>query len=304
MLRVLIGASGARQSEINLLYTQVTQELEQEDFRTDYLSKLTDVPLLSAEEEARLARASRAGDKCARQKLVESNMRLVVNIARSYRSRRVPLEDLVQEGAIGLMQAIERFDPGKGFRFSTYATHWVRQAISRSLDTKSKLIRVPSHVAQALRKVERERQRLARELGQDPTHEQLAKSMGLSLSRLNNLLDASHELVSLDARVGDSGNTMVNLLPDASNEGADVALIRKERCREYFEVLDELTERERAIMTPRMQVSDPEEIKQVRERLAIEMKLSHERVRQIELHAIKKLRIMAQQKRVQDIFQS
>lgn len=285
------------------MYTQVNQELEQEEVRTDYLSRLTEVPLLTAEEEASLARASRSGDALARHKLVEANMRLVVNIARSYRSRRVPLEDLVQEGAIGLIQAIERFDPGKGFRFSTYATHWVRQAISRSLDTKSKLIRVPSHVAQALRKVERERARLSRELGQEPTHEQLAKSMGLSLSRLNSLLESSQELVSLDTRVGDSGNTMVNLLPDANIEGADMALIRKERCQEYFEVLDELSERERAIMTPRMQVSDPEDIKQVRLRLAKEMQLSHERVRQIELHAIKKLRMMAQKKRIQDILQ-
>src|SRR5450631_1923146 len=132
-----------------------------------YLSRLTQAPLLRADEEIALTRAIQRGDQVARKRLIESNMRLVINIAKTYRNRSIPLEDLIQEGAIGLMQAAERFDPDKGFRFSTYATHWIRQAIGRAVDNKSKAIRLPAHVSQSLRKVEKERVRLSRELGQE-----------------------------------------------------------------------------------------------------------------------------------------
>src|SRR5215469_12385559 len=142
-----------------------------------YLGRLTQAPLLRPEEEVELTRAVQRGDMAARQRLIESNMRLVINIAKAYRNRSMPLEDLIQEGAIGLMQAAERFDPDKGFRFSTYATHWVRQAIGRAIDNKSKAIRLPAHVSQSLRKVERERMRLARDLGYDPTPDQLAAAL-------------------------------------------------------------------------------------------------------------------------------
>ena len=139
-----------------------------EDGLPSYLSRLTQAPLLSADEEVVLTRAVQQGDIKARQRLIESNMRLVINIAKTYRNRAIPLEDLIQEGAIGLMQAAERFDPDKGFRFSTYATHWIRQAIGRAIDNKSKAIRLPAHVSQSLRRIEKERVRLARELGYEP----------------------------------------------------------------------------------------------------------------------------------------
>jgi len=147
---------------------------DHEEGLPSYLGRLTQVALLTAEEEITLTRAVKCGDERARQRLIEANMRLVINIAKAYRSKAIPFEDLIQEGAIGLMQAAERFDPEKGFRFSTYATHWIRQSIGRAIDNKSKAIRIPAHVSQTVRRVERERARLARELGQEPTLEQIA----------------------------------------------------------------------------------------------------------------------------------
>src|SRR5476651_1557018 len=166
-----------------------------EDRIPSYLSRLTQAPLLKAEEEAALTRAVHAGDRVAKQRLIESNMRLVINIAKTYRNRSIPLEDLIQEGAIGLMQAAERFDPDKGFRFSTYATHWIRQAIGRAIDNKSKAIRLPAHVSQSLRRVEKERLRLSRELGYDPSPEQIASAMGISAKKLMTLLQSSQDLL-------------------------------------------------------------------------------------------------------------
>src|SRR5947209_15160008 len=160
-----------------------------------YLSRLTQAPLLTSEEEIELTRLVQAGNQTARSRLIESNMRLVINIAKSYRNRAIPLEDLIQEGAIGLMQAAERFDPDKGFRFSTYATHWIRQAIGRAIDNKSKAIRLPAHVSQSLRKVERERVRLLREMGVDPTHDQLATALGITAQTLITLMQSSQDMI-------------------------------------------------------------------------------------------------------------
>src|SRR3954468_18700804 len=171
---------------------------DHDDAVPSYLSRLTQAPLLTPEEEISLTKAVQNGDERARQRLIESNMRLVINIAKSYRNRAIPLEDLIQEGAIGLMQAAERFDPDKGFRFSTYATHWIRQAIGRAIDNKSKAIRLPAHVSQSLRRIEKERTRLSRELGQDPTPEQIASAMGISPKKLLTLMQSSQELLSLD----------------------------------------------------------------------------------------------------------
>ena len=159
-----------------------------------YLNRLTQAPLLAAEEEKALSIAAQAGCRVSRERLVESNMRLVINIAKGYHSRSIPLEDLIQEGAIGLMYAIERFDPTKGFRFSTYATHWIRQTIGRAIDSKAKAIRLPAHISQSLRRVEKARQALMREMGREPTVEQLSEALGLTPKRLVTLIQASQEL--------------------------------------------------------------------------------------------------------------
>lgn len=265
-----------------------------------YLSRLTQAPLLTPEEEIVLTRAVQNGDRAAKQRLIESNMRLVINIAKTYRNRAIPLEDLIQEGAIGLMQAAERFDPEKGFRFSTYATHWIRQAIGRAIDNKSKAIRLPAHVSQSLRRVEKERVRLSREIGQDPTPEQLAAAMGISAKKLLTLLQSSQDLLSLDMNVGDSGGmTLGGLIKDDLNPDPEALVLSQEMVRELQRIMLELNEREQRVMRLRFRLDGSEATLQ--EDIAKEMKLSRERVRQIEVQAIKKLRALAQRRRLRDM---
>lgn len=265
-----------------------------------YLSRLTQAPLLTAEEEIELTRAVQKGDRNAKQRLIESNMRLVINIAKTYRNRSIPLEDLIQEGAIGLMQATDRFDPEKGFRFSTYATHWIRQAIGRAIDNKSKAIRLPAHVSQSLRRVEKERLRLARELGCEPSPEQIAFAMGISAKKLLTLIQSSQDLLSLDMTVGDSGGmTLGGLIKDTGNSDPESMVLSQEVMQELHRIMEELNEREQRVMRLRFRLDGSEAPYQ--EDIAKEMKLSRERVRQIEVQAIKKLRQLAQRRRLRDI---
>ncbi len=276
--------------------------MDHDDGIPSYLGRLTQAPLLSSDEEFDLTEAAQKGDVAARLRLIESNMRLVINIAKSYRSRAVPLEDLIQEGAIGLMHAVDRFDPGKGFRFSTYATHWIRQSIGRALDNKSKAIRLPAHISQSLRRIDREKMRLMRELGHEPTHEELAISLGLSPKKLTILLQSSMDMLSLDMRVGDGeGTTLGSLLPDYATVSPEDAVMTTERVEELHEIMTELTERERRVMMQRLKMDEGEELSSIRERLAKEMQISRERIRQIELQAIKKLRTVAHRRKLREI---
>jgi RNA polymerase primary sigma factor len=271
---------------------------DNDDGIPSYLGRLTQAPLLKPEEEAALTRAVQQGDLVARKRLIESNMRLVINIAKAYRNRSIPFEDLIQEGAIGLMQAAERFDPDKGFRFSTYATHWIRQAIGRAIDNKSKAIRLPAHVSQSLRKIEKERLRLARELGQEPSQEQLAAAMGISAKKLQTLLQSSQELLSLDMSVGDgAGTTLGGLIRDDCNVDPEELILSEEMVRELQRILSELNDREQRVMRMRFRLDG----ESGGEDVAGEMKLSRERVRQIEVQAIKKLRALAQRRRLRDM---
>lgn len=276
------------------------QMSEHDEGIPSYLSRLTQSPLLTPEEEITLTRAVQEGDKEARARLIESNMRLVINIAKTYRNRSIPLEDLIQEGAIGLMQAAERFNPDKGFRFSTYATHWIRQAIGRAIDNKSKAIRLPAHVSQSLRRIEKERMRLARELGYDPTPEQIAFAMGISAKKLLTLMQSSQELLSLDMTVGDSGGmTLGGLIKDTANGDPESMVLSQEMIGELQRILLELNEREQRVMRMRFRLDGTEP--PLQEDIAKEMKLSRERVRQIEVQAIKKLRALAQRRRLRDM---
>jgi len=278
------------------------QPMDHEEGIPSYLGRLTQAPLLSPDEEIELTLAAQRGDGEARLRLIESNMRLVINIAKSYRSRSIPIEDLIQEGAIGLMHAVQRFDPDKGFRFSTYATHWIRQSIGRALDNKAKAIRLPAHISQSLRKIEREKFRLMRELGHEPTHEELAISMGFSPKKLTVLIQTSQELLSLDMKVGDAENTTLGaMLRDDASESPEDMVIGAERLRELQEIMTELTDRERRVMMQRLKMDEGEELSSIRERLAKEMQISRERIRQIELQAIKKLRTVAQKRKLRDM---
>lgn len=278
------------------------QTMDHDDGIPSYLGRLTQSPLLSSDEEFVLTEAAKNGDVSARLRLIESNMRLVINIAKSYRSRAVPLEDLIQEGAIGLMHAVDRFDPSKGFRFSTYATHWIRQSIGRALDNKSKAIRLPAHISQSLRKVEREKSRLMRELGHEPSHEELAISLGVSPNKLTILLQSSLDMLSLDMRIGDGESTTLGaLLRDETSVSPEDMVMTNERVDELHEIMTELTERERRVMMQRLKMDEGEELSSIRERLAKEMMISRERIRQIELQAIKKLRTVAHRRKLREM---
>lgn len=273
--------------------------MDQDNGIPSYFGKLTQAPLLDAEEEKVLTVAARGGDMEARQRLIECNMRLVINVAKSYRSRSIPLEDLIQEGAIGLMHATERFDPERGYRFSTYATHWIRQAISRAIDNKSKAIRLPTHISQSLRKIERERARLTRETGQEPTLEQIATGLGISAARVQALMQTSQEVLSLDMAVGESGNTTLGgMIRDEATDDPEAAAISQEAADELREIIDQLSERERRIMRQRFHLDSPDDPDKD---LSKDLSLSRERLRQIELQAIKKLRLLAQRRRLRDI---
>ncbi len=266
---------------------------------SSYLSRLTQAPLLTAEEEKELTVAAQAGSADAKERLVESNIRLVINIARSYHSRAIPLEDLIQEGVIGLITAIHRFDPTKGFRFSTYATHWIKQSIGRAVDCKAKAIRLPAHISQALRRIEKAKSELMLRTGSDPTSEQIARELGMSIRKLNSLMQASQELVSLDIRVGDSDSTTLgSMLPDLSAHNPESEIMHSEVIEELQEFLLLLSDRERRIVTYRLRNDDG--TTKFRDDLSEELKITRERVRQIEIQAIKKLRQLASRRKVKE----
>lgn len=267
-----------------------------------YLRRLTKEPLLTPEEERELACKSRAGCEKAKKRLIEANMRLVINIAKNYRSRSIPFEDLVQEGAIGLMNAVERFDPGRGYRFSTYATHWIRQTIGRALDSKAKAIRVPTHVTERLRRLEKERLRLEKELGREPSTEELAEAMGLPFKKLLLLLQSSQEPVSLEVMVGESEATdLKSQLPDTDCFDPESAMIATEAFRCLLQIISTLSEREQAIMKKRLGLDGSYDKPNLRS-VSDDMNLSRERVRQIEVQAIRRLRSIAQKRRLKDLF--
>jgi RNA polymerase primary sigma factor len=260
-----------------------------------YLTRLTRQRLLSAEEEIALSARIRGGDRRAKDRLVEANMRLVINIAKNYHSPLVPFEDLVQEGAIGLMTAAERYDPAKGYRFSTYATHWIRQSISRALDNKSKAIRIPAHVSEALRKLERLRTILQREYGEEPTAEALAHHLGISARKVAALLMAGQDPVSLDMLVGEEENTsLASLINDRTACDPQDAVLTAEMRSELKSLLSILTPREREIMYRRLGFE--EDSAQVLQEIGQTMHISRERVRQIELIALKKLKYAAKRR--------
>lgn len=268
-----------------------------------YINRLTRCGLLTAEQEVRLAYRIADGDMQAKSTLVESNVRLVVSIAKGYRASGIPLEDLIQEGSIGLMTAAERFDPKRGYRFSTYATQWIKQSIGRAVDNKSKAIRLPAHVSESLRKLDKVRTEMRRELGEEPTTEQLSERTGISTRKVSALLSTTQEPISLDMPVGDEENTSLgSLLYDRTSPDPQEELIDTEMKTEIDSLMETLDDREKLIMRKRFGFDGEETY--VLQQIGAELNISRERVRQIEAQALRKLRSAARRKRLREYLAS
>lgn len=272
------------------------------DDLASYINRLTRTKLLTAGEEKALSRRVRVGDPSAKERLIEANMRLVVSIAKNYMASGIPLEDLIQEGAIGLMTATERFDPRMGYRFSTYATQWIRQSIGRAIDNKAKSIRLPAHISESLRKIEKSRAELQRSGGEEPTLEQIAAHAGLSQKKMNSLMQTTQEPISLDMTVGDDSTSLGTLILDRAAPNPQDELILQEMRGEIEAMLDTLDEREQIVMRKRFGFDEDD--KSVLQQIGDELNISRERVRQIESQALRKLRNARNKKRLRDYLQS
>ena len=260
-----------------------------EDAFQSYLHDIRGLSLISHEEELMLARLAAAGDTRARRRLVEANLRLVIAIARRYVNSGVPLIDLIQEGNMGLMRAAEKFDYKRGTHFGTYATWWIRQAVSRAAGEQSRLIHLPEHVATRLRKVRRVSAQISQESGNDPLPEQIAEAAGMPLEEVDDLLHVTEQPVSLDAPADTENRySLADTLEDRSSQApADIAS-RHLVGEELHRALSTLTTRERAVVTLRYGIGDG------RSRTLLEvgreLNISRERVRQLEMVALMKLR--------------
>ena len=264
-----------------------------------YLKEIGRVPLLSAAEEAELAARARAGDEEARRRLTESNLRLVVSIAKRYAGRGLHFLDLIQEGNLGLMRAVERFQEQKGFKFSTYATWWVRQAITRAIADQSRTIRIPVHLVENINKMRKVAADLQLQNGRDATAEEIAEKMELPVDRVQALMTLSQEPVSLETPVGDEEDA--RLQDFIRDEGAALPLDEAGRQmlrRELDSVLYSLTPRENKVLRMRFGLDDgqPRTLEEVGEAFGV----TRERVRQIEAKALRKLRHPSRSKRLRD----
>jgi RNA polymerase primary sigma factor len=255
-----------------------------------YLREIARIPLLTREQEGELARRIRAGEEAAKQRLVEANLRLVVQVARRYINRGLPLPDLIEEGNIGLLRAVEKFEPERGTRFATYATWWIRQAISRALANQARTIRLPVHVEMLLGRYKRERDRLTQSLDRVPTAGELAQALGTSEEQIGELEELRLQPVSLDAPLGaDTRRVGDTIVDEAADPAAALTRLFHERAG-LAAVLDDLAPNERAVLRRRFGLDgdEPETLEAIGRRLDY----SRERVRQIEAAGLRKLRAL------------
>ncbi len=265
-----------------------------------YLREIGKIPLLSAEEELALAKQVVAGEKDAKDKMAEANMRLVVSIAKRYVGRGLDLLDLIQEGNTGLLRAVEKFDPDKGFKFSTYATWWIRQAITRAIADQARTIRIPVHMVETINKLLRTQRRLTQELNREPTNEEIAKEMEIDVDKVEHIMKIKQDISSLDASIRDDeeDSVLADFIEDedtVSPEESATGQLLKEQVKD---MLSALTEREQKILKLRFGLEDGKS--HTLEEVGQEFSVTRERIRQIEAKALAKLRKHRDAKKLHD----
>ena len=264
-----------------------------------YLKEIGQVPLLSAEEEQTLARAARAGDADARRRLSEANLRLVVSVAKRYAGRGLPFLDLIQEGNLGLMKAAEKFEPDRGFKFSTHATWWIRQSITRAIADQGRTIRIPVHLVEHINRVRKTAGELLRKNGREPTAEEIAVRLEMEPDRVRELLQLAQEPVSLETPVGEEEDAHLEDFIQDEEAGIPVDEAGRQLLRrELMSVLKSLTPREERVITLRFGLDDGRP--RTLEELGKEFNVTRERIRQIEAKALRKLRHPSRAKRLRD----
>lgn len=255
-----------------------------------YLREIGKIPLLNPEEELALAHKVKEGDKDAKDKMAEANMRLVVSIAKRYSGRGLDFLDLIQEGNTGLLRAVEKFDPDKGFKFSTYATWWIRQAITRAIADQARTIRIPVHMVETINKLLRTQRRLTQELNREPTNEEIAAAMDMEVDKVEYVMKIKQDITSLDANVrdDDDDSVLADFIEDdeaVSPEDAATTQLLKEQVKDMLGVL---TDREQKILKMRFGLEDGKS--HTLEEVGQEFSVTRERIRQIEAKALSKLR--------------
>lgn len=267
-----------------------------------YLKEIGRVSLLTAKEEVALAKLMEEGDQAAKRKLVEANLRLVVSIAKRYVGRGMLFLDLIQEGNLGLMKAVEKFDYTKGYKFSTYATWWIRQAITRAIADQARTIRIPVHMVETINKLIRISRQLLQELGRDPTPEEIGEKMGISAEKVHEILKIAQEPVSLEIPIGEEEDSHLgDFIPDddaiAPADAAAYELLKDQ----LNEVLDTLTEREQKVLKLRFGLMDGRA--RTLEEVGKKFGVTRERIRQIEAKALRKLRHPSRSKQLKDFLE-
>lgn len=265
-----------------------------------YLREIGKIPLLTADEELALAKRVVAGDKEAKDQMAEANMRLVVSIAKRYVGRGLDLLDLIQEGNTGLLRAVEKFDPDKGFKFSTYATWWIRQAITRAIADQARTIRIPVHMVETINKLLRTQRRLTQELNREPTNEEIAKEMEIDVEKVEHIMKIKQDISSLDASIRDDeeDSVLADFIEDedtVSPEESATGQLLKEQVKD---MLGALTEREQKILKLRFGLEDGKS--HTLEEVGQEFSVTRERIRQIEAKALAKLRKHRDAKKLHD----
>lgn len=278
--------------DLNALATEQYLDDVSDDSVRLYLREIGKIPLLNSEEELALAKKVIAGDKRAKDKMAEANMRLVVSIAKRYSGRGLDFLDLIQEGNTGLLRAVEKFDPDKGFKFSTYATWWIRQAITRAIADQARTIRIPVHMVETINKLLRTQRRMTQELNREPTIDELAKELEMEPEKIEYVMKIKQDISSLDAGVGRDGDEEESVLGDfiededtVSPEDSATNQLLKERVQD---VLSSLSDREQKIVRMRFGLDTGKS--HTLEEVGQEFAVTRERIRQIEAKALAKLR--------------